>query len=60
MNRFLLFTRILLLLIDIVRNINLDTKLFTELVDPRTLGTNDATNILPVDVKLGELEYSYK
>jgi len=59
-NRFLLFTRILLLLIDIVRNINLDTKLFTELVDPRTLGTNDATNILPVDVKLGELEYSYK
>lgn len=60
MNRFLLFTSILLLLIDIVRDINLDTKLFTELVDPRTLGTNNATNILPVDVKLGELEYSCK
>jgi len=60
MNRFLLFTSILLLLIDIVRDINLDTKLFTEFVDPRTLGTNNATNILPVDVKLGELEYSCK
>ena len=45
------FLSILFFFIHLIKNINLDTQLITELVDANALRTNDTTNILLVYFK---------
>lgn len=46
----------LVLFVKVVGYIHLDAELVPEFVDTSTLGTNDAADIFPVDVKFGELQ----
>jgi hypothetical protein len=52
MRSLLLLATVLFLLIHLVRDIHLNTELITELVDTRSLGTNNASNKFTLNVKL--------
>jgi hypothetical protein len=56
MNNFLFLPDHHLLVVEVVGNVNFDTKLLPEFVDACTLRTYDTPNILLVDVKFGGLE----
>ena len=45
-----------LFVVSLVRDIDTNTKLIAKLVNARALRTNDTTNILPLNFKLGKLE----
>ena len=54
-DRFLLFTTFLLLLVNLVVEVDLHSKLFTEPVDANAMGTDHTSDILFLDLKLGNL-----
>lgn len=50
-NGLFLLSNLLLLLVDIVRNINLNSKLVTKFVDAGTLRADNSANIFLVDIE---------
>jgi len=52
MSNLLLLTTIFLFVIGIIRDIDPYTKLVTKLVDSRSVGTNDTTDVFSVNIKL--------
>ena len=55
MDDFLLLPDHRLLVIEVVSNVNFDTKLFSELVDACALRTHNTPDILLVNVEFGGL-----
>lgn len=55
----LLLSSFLFFFIHFIENINPNTQLITELVDASTLGTNDTTNVLFIDLKFSRLQSKY-
>lgn len=54
-NSFLLLDALLFLLLNLILEVNLDAQRIPELVDAGALSTNDAANILAVDLELNRL-----
>lgn len=54
-DRFLLFTTFLLLLFNLIIEVDLHSKLFTEPVDANAVGTDHTSDVFFLDLKLGNL-----